>query len=85
MYRPTFWGKSSGFYFDKEKEEWLKYITEQNLGWINSCDTKSWSSKVVSDYNIYATPTIILLDKDRKILSKPITLQAIKEEFESRK
>ena len=70
---------------DKEMDVWTKYITEQNLTWINSCDLKSWDSKVVSDYNIYATPTIILLDKDRKILSKPITLLAIEQEFESRK
>lgn len=69
---------------DKEIEVWSKYITEQNLSWINSCDTKSWGSKVVTDYNIYATPTIILLDKDRKILSKPITIQAVQQEFEKR-
>ncbi len=67
---------------DKEKEEWLKFVNENNLTWINSCDMKSWSSKIVSDYNIYATPSIILIDKSRKILAKPITLQAIQQEFD---
>ncbi|MEA3444883.1 MAG: thioredoxin-like domain-containing protein [Bacteroidota bacterium] len=70
---------------DKEKDAWKKYISDEKLSWINACDLKSWSSKVVSDYNIYATPTIILLDrKNREILSKPITLQAIQKEFDSR-
>ncbi len=70
---------------DKELGEWKKAVDKHQLKWINSCDTKSWTSKIVSDYNIYATPTIILLDKNRKIISKPIALQSIQQEFEKRK
>ncbi len=70
---------------DKELDEWKKAVDKHQLKWINSCDTKSWTSKIVSDYNIYATPTIILLDKNRKIISKPIALQSIQQEFEKRK
>lgn len=34
------------------------------------CDYKQWKSKPVVDYYIYGTPTMILLDKDKKIESK---------------
>lgn len=34
------------------------------------CDYKQWKSQPVVDYYIYGTPTMILLDKDKKIESK---------------
>lgn len=66
---------------DKEKSEWDKALTEKNYSWINCCDFKGWDSKVAVDYNVYATPTMFLLDKDKKIVSKPITLIELKNDL----
>ncbi len=68
---------------DKEEDaaNWKKYVKENKLTWLNGSELKGWNSKVALDYNIYATPTIIVLDKNRKIVSKPLSMQQIKQEF----
>jgi thiol-disulfide isomerase/thioredoxin len=58
---------------DKEEEEWLAALEAGNYSWINTSDFEGWNGKAAIDYNIYATPTMFLLDKDKKIVAKPIT------------
>ena len=36
---------------------------------------------VASDYYIYATPTMFLLDKEKRILGKPTSFEELKELF----
>lgn len=57
---------------DKNKEEWLKYIDKNNFDWLNANDLKGWESKIIADYSVYATPTFILVDKDKRVISVPI-------------
>lgn len=59
---------------DTEKNKWLSFINEYNLDWVNASELKGWNSKVAEKYNIYATPTMILLDSDRRIVAKPSTI-----------
>ena len=65
--------------------EWRKYLSEHNFNWINASELKGWNSKIAIDYNIYATPTLLLLDENRQIMSKPLSMTKIKEEFINRK
>jgi len=58
---------------DKEKEEWVNALEAGKYTWINTSDLLGWDSPGAVDYNIYATPTMFLLDKDKKIVAKPIT------------
>ena len=64
---------------DEKKEDWLNFIKNNNLNWVNVSDLKGWSSKAASDYFIYATPTMFLLDKERKILGKPLSIDELKQ------
>jgi len=50
-------------------------------GWINYTDLKGWDSKPAVDYSIYATPTMFLLDKNRKILARPVTVNELRKEL----
>jgi len=59
---------------DEKKEDWISFISKNNLDWINVSDLKGWESKVALDYYIYATPTMFLLGEKMKIIGKPITL-----------
>ncbi|MBT3621927.1 MAG: DUF5106 domain-containing protein [Flavobacteriales bacterium] len=64
-----------------DKSEWKKFINTQKIGdWINVADinhddegnpvaSSDWRDK----YDIYSTPVIYLLDKDKKIIAKRIT------------
>ncbi|NCD43104.1 MAG: TlpA family protein disulfide reductase, partial [Bacteroidia bacterium] len=57
---------------DEVKEEW-EAANENHPGWWKeSCDFKGWNGDMANDFYIYATPTILLLDKNGKILSKPL-------------
>lgn len=64
---------------DTDKEEWLTALKANNYTWLNTCELKGWDSQVAIDYNIYATPTMFLLDKKKLIVSKPITFNELKE------
>jgi len=64
-----------------DKKEWKKFINNQKTGdWLNVADIRhdnegnpvassDWRDK----YDIYSTPVIYLLDKDKKIIAKRIT------------
>lgn len=46
----------------------------RNAPWPSYCDFKAWNSPAVQDYYVYATPTYLLLDQNRKILLHPRSL-----------
>ena len=70
-----------------DKEEWKKFINEQGTGsWINVADinhdpegnpvaSSDWRDK----YDIYSTPVVYLLDKEKMILAKRINHKQIAE------
>jgi peroxiredoxin len=50
----------------------FEYIYKQlNPSWISSHDPLGWYGKISSDYHVYATPTLFLLDRERTILARP--------------
>jgi thiol-disulfide isomerase/thioredoxin len=55
----------------KEHDEWIKYINEHNLDWINVEDPEQKTAYKYL-YDIYSTPVIYLLDKDKKMIAKRI-------------
>lgn len=55
----------------KERGDWIKYINEHDLDWINVEDPEQKTAYKYL-YDIYSTPVIYLLDKDKKIIAKRI-------------
>ncbi len=64
---------------DTNKIEWAKFLVENNLKWLNASDLKGWDSQAAESYYIYATPTMFLVDKDKKIIAKPLTIEDLKQ------
>ncbi|PLW99668.1 MAG: hypothetical protein C0594_16800 [Marinilabiliales bacterium] len=62
---------------DNDKEAWMQYITENDLDWFNASELLGWESEIADLYSIYATPTIFILDKNKNILAKPLTINGI--------
>jgi thiol-disulfide isomerase/thioredoxin len=58
---------------DTARTEWQKTVTENQLPWINCNEPSGWDGKAAVGYNLYATPTMFILDRERKILAKPVT------------
>ncbi len=64
-------------YTQHDNEEWKKFIEEKQLDdWINVWD-KYHFTNFRNLYDIYSTPTIYILDKDKKIIAKRIGVDQI--------
>lgn len=64
---------------DENKNALENAIEELGIPWPVLCDFKKWSSPVAADYNIYATPTMLLLDKENTILAKPLNIPELEQ------
>ncbi len=64
---------------DEDRNALVQSVKELGIPWPVLCDYKKWSSQVAVDYNIYATPTMLLLDTDNKIIAKPMSLAELQQ------
>ena len=70
----------------KDVDLWKKFIKDKNLGnWINVYETDA-QRKIIADskqasykqlYDVIQTPTLYLLDKDKKIIAKKLTMEQL--------
>jgi len=58
---------------DTVAADWEAYLESNDLPWTNALEPLGWNGKLATDYNVYATPTIFILDNKRKIIAKPYT------------
>jgi thiol-disulfide isomerase/thioredoxin len=56
----------------KEYDDFTK-----NLPFITTSELKIWEGKTIKKYHIFATPSMFLLDKDLKIILKPISVEQV--------
>jgi thiol-disulfide isomerase/thioredoxin len=63
---------------DNNRNDWISFIKNNNMDWLNVRSDKGWDCKAAKDYYIYATPAIFLVDKDKKIIGKPLTIEELK-------
>ena len=73
---------------DELKNDWIKYTKEHNLqDWINVYQTKETEAAIQSAqkagyrqlYDVTMTPTLYLLDKEKRIIGKKLTWKQIDE------
>ena len=56
---------------DTSLTDFERYMEQLDPQWITAHDPLGWYGKVSSDYHIYATPSLFLLDKERSIIARP--------------
>ncbi|MEJ2112480.1 MAG: TlpA disulfide reductase family protein [Flavobacteriaceae bacterium] len=62
---------------EDDSENWKKQaINYPNF--IHVLGLKKWDNEIGNDYNVVATPTYFLLDKDKKIIAKPYDFEELK-------
>lgn len=66
---------------DVNKAEYETYFNKQKFSWISYCDFMGWDGKIATDYSVYATPTMILLDKDKRVVAKPTSFPELMDEL----
>ncbi|MBN1199283.1 MAG: redoxin domain-containing protein [Bacteroidales bacterium] len=62
---------------DTSRDSWLQVVNSGQLHWINTSDLKGFDGTAATLYNIYATPTMFLLDRDKQIVAKPISYREL--------
>jgi thiol-disulfide isomerase/thioredoxin len=67
---------------DSIKQNWAETSKQYNIQWINTSNLKGYRSPVITDYNIWQTPTYFLLDADKKIVYRPANTSMLKEKLE---
>lgn len=64
-------------------DEWKKYIREHELDWINVNGTRSVTQSFYDLYDIYGTPVIYVLDREKHIIAKQINASQLDMFFEN--
>ena len=70
---------------DTSRSEWTTFLKEQKLNWLNTSELKGFNSISSDEYNIFATPTMFLLDREKKILAKPISYRELEQNLKENK
>lgn len=65
-------------YTQQELDKYLKYIDDKKLEWINVYDGVHYNN-LAEKYDIYATPVIYVLDKNKVIKARRIEVEKIKD------
>jgi peroxiredoxin len=68
---------------DENEEDFKNAVTSHSYNWINIAELKGWEGATVLEYGVHATPTIFVLDKDKKILAKPINKENLRKAIEN--
>ena len=63
---------------EDDAENWQKAI-ENYPSFVHVLGRKKWDNEIVKAYNINATPSYIVINKDKNIIAKPYDLEALKE------
>lgn len=59
-----------GVSLDKQKDNWLKGIEDDNLSWHNVSDLKQWDCEPAKVYGVKSIPSNFLIDKNGVIIAK---------------
>jgi len=65
-------------YTQQDKGAWQKYIEDNQLFDLVNCYDPQYHSNFRIFYDVYSTPTIYLLDKDKKIIAKRLDIENLK-------
>ena len=77
----------------KEKEKWVEFINTHHLqNWTNVYETEQKRQEIISQkkpsyqqlYNVTQTPTLYLLDKDKRIIAKQLSLEQMDEVLQTK-
>lgn len=71
-------------YDDSKIESYKEYIKNKNIPWINAIDDNKNYGEAAKKYKIYKYPICFLLDENKKIIFKNLTVESIVEYFKNK-
>jgi thiol-disulfide isomerase/thioredoxin len=73
--------KVIAFALEKEATIWESFSKTNLFGFHNVLGLKKWENEVARTYQIVATPTYFILDKNKKIIAKPDEIEDVQSFF----
>lgn len=73
--------KVVAFALEKDAAVWETFAKTNLFGFHNVLGLKKWENEVAKTYQIIATPTYFILDKNKKIIAKPEEIDDVKAFF----
>ncbi|TLS65165.1 TlpA family protein disulfide reductase, partial [Mariprofundus erugo] len=70
---------------DSNLADMKKYIREKKMNFINVNGPRSYTTDYHELYNIFTTPVIVVLDKNKKIIAKRLVSEQLPEFIENHK
>jgi thiol-disulfide isomerase/thioredoxin len=68
---------------DMDRKRWSDFLAGGTYPWVNLNDPKGWQGKAPDDYNVTATPMFFLLNRERKIIAKPVDIRTVTEKLKA--
>jgi thiol-disulfide isomerase/thioredoxin len=62
---------------EDDEQRWRHRINTEGYRWINYSSFQKWDCPVAREYNITGTPTLILLDREKRFLQEPLRVRAL--------
>jgi hypothetical protein len=62
---------------DTSKREYADYVARNGINWLAFADFKAWDGPIAKLYNVIGTPSMFLLDANKRIIAKPRTVEEI--------
>jgi len=59
-----------GVSLDRDKESWLKAISDDNLTWTHVSDLQYWQNAAAKLYGVNSIPSNVLLDQNGVIIAR---------------
>lgn len=70
--------KIIGISIDENKETWEQFSAERPMDWINTHVEGGFDNETSAAYNLFATPSMFLIDANNTIIAKPTTIEELK-------
>ena len=67
---------------DEEEADIKRYVKDNSISFKVASDLLGWEGKIVTDYAVYATPSMFIVDRNMNIVAKPITGEQLFSEIE---
>lgn len=65
-----------------ENEGWKKFIIDHDLNFINGSDGETFQSNFRTMYDVYSTPQTYLLDENKEIIAKKMSIESLEKILE---
>lgn len=62
---------------EDDEQEWRDHIEKGGYDWINYSAFRRWDCPVARDYGLEGTPTMLLLDREKRLVEEPVRVRSL--------